>query len=207
MTVRRAALRNPVYRRRVRLACVIVGVLFIGLPNRTASRELAQQPQSDETASLLRFNEAVAAYLSIQVKLRNEVPGPVPNSSASEVSAASDLLANAIRRARPNARQGDLFDAEATRIITARLLEALRAPGSTVVLTAIDDERPLNRRPGIHMRFPEAQEMATMPPTLLRVLPPLPGELEFRIVGDFLIVRDVKAALVVDYIPHGLPRK
>ncbi len=48
--------------------------------------------------------------------------------------------------------------------------------------------------------------MATMPPSLLAVLPRLPKELEYRIIGRFLVLRDVDAALIVDYIPDLIPR-
>jgi len=49
-------------------------------------------------------------------------------------------------------------------------------------------------------------QMATMPPSLLKVLPPLPKELEYRILGRYLIVRDVDASLILDYIPAAVPR-
>ena len=62
------------------------------------------------------------------------------------------------------------------------------------------------REPKIHLRFPGVAQMATMPPSLLAVLPRLPKELEYRIVGRFLVLRDVDAALILDYIPDLIPR-
>jgi hypothetical protein len=41
---------------------------------------------------------------------------------------------------------------------------------------------------------------------LLDVLPRLPEELEYRFVGRDLILRDVKANLIVDFIPGILAR-
>jgi hypothetical protein len=35
----------------------------------------------------------------------------------------------------------------------------------------------------------------------------LPAELEYRIVGEHLVLRDVKAAMLLDYIPNAVPRK
>ena len=49
-------------------------------------------------------------------------------------------------------------------------------------------------------------QLATMPPSLLAVLPPLPRELEYRIVGRYLVLRDVDASLVLDYIADAVPR-
>ena len=40
-----------------------------------------------------------------------------------------------------------------------------------------------------------------MPPSLLLNLPKLPKELEYRFVDHELIVRDVAANLIVDFIP------
>ena len=44
-----------------------------------------------------------------------------------------------------------------------------------------------------------------MPPDLLEVLPALPVELEYRFVGEALILLDTVAHIVVDYIPDVLP--
>ena len=48
--------------------------------------------------------------------------------------------------------------------------------------------------------------MATMPPSLLAALPQLPKELEYRIIGKYLVLRDVDAALILDFIPAAVPR-
>ena len=61
--------------------------------------------------------------------------------------------------------------------------------------------------PTVHLRFPVAAPMATMPPSLLAALPPLPKGLEYRIVGEYLVLRDVEAALIIDFIPAAIPRK
>jgi hypothetical protein len=158
-------------------------------------------------AAYKHLNDEIARYLAIHTDLRAEVPGPVPNSTARELNDASDTLFNAIRRARPRGRQGDFFDADATRLITQRLRNALRTPNVAAALAGIDDEQPAVVKPDVYLRFPSENEMASMPPSLLRLLPPLPAELEYRIVGEDLVLRDVKAAMILDYIPKALPRR
>lgn len=167
----------------------------------------AQPVPVDGDVHFRNFNLAVARHIALHERLRSEVAGPVASSSARDLNLASDQLAAAIRRARPRASQGDFFDAESTRAIRERLKQALSSPASTVDLEAIDDERPAVVPPRVYLRFPEASEMATMPPSLLALLPRLPGELEYRIVGDNLVLRDVKAALILDYIAGAVPRK
>lgn len=191
---------------RIHVAVVcLVGVLFVGAAAPLAGHRAGQQDQ--DSAAYRHLNEEIARYLAIHTSLRNEVPGPVPDSSARELNAASDMLANAIRRARPRGRQGDFFDAETTRLITARLRAALQSPNAAAALAGIDDERPAAVRPQVYLRFPAANEMATMPPSLLQALPPLPAELEYRLVGEHLVLRDVKAAMILDYIPNAVPRR
>lgn len=165
------------------------------------------QAVDPDQAAFRAFHAAVARYVAMQQKILTEVPGLTPNSTARELNEASDRLAAAMRRARPKAAQGEFFDKAASQVIRQRLNDALRAPAATVVIESIDDEAPETARPSIHLRFPEASALATMPPSLLGLLPPLPKELEYRIMGEDLVLRDVGAALVIDFIPRAVPRK
>jgi hypothetical protein len=45
-----------------------------------------------------------------------------------------------------------------------------------------------------------------MPAEVLKALPPLPEELEYRFVGDALILLDAHAHIVVDFFANVLPR-
>ena len=168
---------------------------------------IALQAVDPDQAAFRPFNDAVARYVALQKRIRAEVPGLTPNSTAKELTDASDRLAAAIRRARPRAAQGEFFDAEATRVIRERISAELRSPATTVAIESIDDESPPVIRPSIHLRFPEASELATMPASILGLLPPLPSELEYRIIGEYLILRDVGAGLIIDFIPGAVPRK
>jgi hypothetical protein len=185
--------------------CLLAGLFAIAHAAPLASQGAPQEDSANP--AYRRLNEEIVRYLAIHTDLRAEVPGPIPDSTALELNEASDTLYFAIRRARPGGRQGDFFDADATRLIRQRLRDALRAPTVAAALAAIDDEKPPVVDPNIYLRYPTEHEMATMPASLLRVLPRLPVELEYRIVGEHLVLRDVKAAMIVDYIAGALPRK
>jgi hypothetical protein len=58
-----------------------------------------------------------------------------------------------------------------------------------------------------YSRFPVDGPLATMPPSVLEVLPPLPEFLEYRFVGNDLILRDRDARLVLDWIKGAVPTK
>ena len=53
--------------------------------------------------------------------------------------------------------------------------------------------------------YPTTLPLITVPAKLLRVLPQLPEELEYRILGRHLLLRDVKGNIVVDYVRDAVP--
>jgi hypothetical protein len=59
--------------------------------------------------------------------------------------------------------------------------------------------------PAINTDYPTALPLATVPPGLLLKLPTLPMDLEYRFLGRHLILRDIKANLIVDFIPDAVP--
>lgn len=183
-------------------------LFFVGIAISGASSLHAQVASAvpDEAAAIKQFETAIADYMALRQRLANELPNPVPNSSSVQLNNASDGLAAAIQRSRRDAGVGDLFVAPVTLVFKRTVDDAVRTAHLQQVLAAIDDEEAIARAPKIHLRFPGAAQMATMPPSLLAVLPRLPKELEYRIIGRFLVLRDIDAALIVDYIPDLIPR-
>jgi hypothetical protein len=57
------------------------------------------------------------------------------------------------------------------------------------------------------MTYPVNLPKANFPPRLALAMPQLPEQLEYRLVGDSLVMRDSKANLIVDYIPGIVPAK
>ena len=59
--------------------------------------------------------------------------------------------------------------------------------------------------PQVNELWPTAYPLPTFPATLMPLLPKLPPEVEYRIMTHYLILRDVEANLIVDFIPRVLP--
>ncbi|HYE85247.1 MAG TPA: hypothetical protein VEA16_02740 [Vicinamibacterales bacterium] len=166
----------------------------------------AQQARTVSEADAIReFDAAIANYMNLRRRMLNEVAGPTANSMPAVFTRASDALAAAIRRSRKDARVGDLLGKRVAEVVKRRLAEALTSEQSAAALAGADDE-VTGPTPAIHLRFPTDSPMATMPPSLLAVLPPLPQELEYRVIGNYLVVRDVDAALILDYLPGAVTR-
>lgn len=194
----------------MRLSCfALVFSIFAAGSGVAGSRAQApkQTVPADETAAIAQFQMAIADYMKLRLRLRNEITGPIAGSTAVDLNRASDSLAVAIQRARSGAREGSIFMVPVSVVFKRRVDELVRHDNLGPILANIDDEAPTVKTPTVHLRFPSASQMATMPPSLLAALPELPKELEYRIVGNYLVLRDVDAALILDYIPAAVPRK
>ena len=201
------AVTNLVNNTRKLLAIALLGIV-LGPP----SLLWASGPQGGtiapaaEAAAIKQFDDAIANYIALRHKLRSEVRGPVKDSSSTQLTDASDALAGAIKRARKDAQVGSIFSEPVAAVIKRRIADAVRTENLVAVLADIDDEGKSSLAPKVHLRLPVSEQMATMPPSLLKVLPSLPKEVEYRILGRYLVLRDVDASLILDYIPAAVPR-
>jgi hypothetical protein len=180
---------------------------FVVALSAAAAFQPTTQKAGTVDAELRPFHEAVEQYVILHRRLRQELPDLMPGSDPKQLNTTSDALARAIQRARPKAQQGDFFSTAPARAIKQRVQEVLQDPAHRDMLSGIDDEAPKVGVPRIYLRYPAGAQLATMPPTLLQALPPLPPELEYRIVGRFLVLRDRHAALILDYIAQVVPAR
>ena len=152
------------------------------------------------------FQRRVAEY----VALRNRLEGPRPRTLIGEVPPVLYLgrsaLAEEIRRMRALARQGDLISpdmaAEFRRLIRVAIGEG-QLPD---VLRFAGDRASPAPPPQIDGDYPAGAARVITPPCLLRVFPPLPEEVEYRFLGRDLLLVDVKADVILDYLPDAIPR-
>jgi hypothetical protein len=176
--------------------CLVAGLVFLPVSARV---------QQQDPPGVAEFRAAIERYLGLHRRLKAEVPTLAVTADEREISDASDTLAGAVQRARRDAKPGDIFNPEVTRVITVRLKGALEGENVKHFIARINDEPTLKGPPRIHMRYPAGSSMARMPTRVLDALPALPVELEYRLLGRALILRDRDAALIVDYIGEAFP--
>ena len=61
------------------------------------------------------------------------------------------------------------------------------------------DENPGVPTLRVNDRYPDAIPLSTMPPQVLKALPPLEEDLEYRFVGERLVLMDAHAHIIVDF--------
>jgi hypothetical protein len=150
-----------------------------------------------ETAA--EFSRRVQDYNALRSRLETGLPPLVVTTDADEIEKFEHRLAERIRHAR-GSRRGQIF-APAMEGQVKRML-AERADAGTI--EAIMDDGPGNVDVDVSDTYSKKHALATMPPNLLLVLPDLPKDIEYRFVGRHLVLRDVRANIIIDEIPHAI---
>ena len=57
----------------------------------------------------------------------------------------------------------------------------------------------------VNHAYPKEQPLGPVPANILKTLPPLPENLEYRFVDNHLTLGDTRANLIVDYMPNAIP--
>ncbi|HXM96107.1 MAG TPA: hypothetical protein VOA64_17940 [Candidatus Dormibacteraeota bacterium] len=185
--------------------CVVLILLATGWGY--ASQEATPtSPSNADAAGIKEFSDRAQEF----VKLHHSVEAKLPKLKTTDVPelivAHEQALARKIREARPHAKRGDIFTPNATEAFRNAIQKALAGPEAPHAKATIKQGDPLAKvRLLVNRAYPKALPYTTVPPTLLLNLPKLPNELAYRVAGHDLVLLDVKANLVVDYIPIVIP--
>jgi hypothetical protein len=169
--------------------------------------DLGSQVKVNQDAQLIgEFTKRAEAYAELHRKIDSATLPEVSNSaSPSEVTAHQQALQRGIAKVRARAKQGDIFTQPIRAYFRRQITRALSGPDAGQLRASINEENPGLIRLRVNGAYPGSVPTTTMPPQILAALPKLPQELEFRFIGRRLILLDVHAQLVVDYIDDAIP--
>ncbi len=186
-------------------AGVLIGVTVI-------ARSSGQQMPALAEDQLARFDDRLHTYLGVR---HAAVAAAGRSFSGAETGDAGDAgemgeastdgltLADAIRRARGPVRTGDVFGSQVSDWVRSQVRSDMLSR-SAAERADIFEELPRVRSVGPNDGYPRGEPHATMPAGLLERLPPVPAPLQFRLLGESLVLLDIDADLVVDVVPHVL---
>jgi hypothetical protein len=115
-------------------------------------------------------------------------------------------LAEKVRALRQGAKQGDIFTPETAAYFRRQISATLAGRDGRKIRASLRHADPVPAL-ALHVNqgYPQDMPLQSTPPTLLLNLPPLPKELEYRIVGRNLVLHDIVPNIVVDFIPDAIP--
>jgi len=152
-----------------------------------------------DTESLAVFNRRVQDYSALRSRMEVGLPPLVVTDNADEIERFERRLTERIRDARGSRRYQVFVPAMEGQV--KRLLRT-KADAGTVLL--ILDDGPSEFDVDVNDTYSKKRSLATMPPNILLLLPELPPDMEYRFVGRHLILRDVRANMIIDEIPYAL---
>jgi len=152
-----------------------------------------------ETRAIVEFQRAADDYAFMHRRIERRQPPIELTTDVATLRQAIASMAEAIRVARPNAREGDLFTAPLRPILRARIVKAMRLHDVTVAALSEEAADAAYADLAVNADMPWRQT-GSMPPCVLEVLPLLPPELQYRFVGTDLVLVDVHASLIVDVL-------
>jgi len=160
-------------------------------------------PAVNPNAALMAdFKVRVERYAELHKDLAKGDARQKEDTSAERINTQKDALAAKIQAARAGAKQGDIFAPEIRPVFRKLLAPEMKGEEGRDAKEIIKDDAPA---PGtvpfkVNAKYPEKQPKPTMPSNLLLNLPTLPEPLEYRVVGQHLLLLDTSTDLIVDYI-------
>jgi hypothetical protein len=203
------------------LASVVVSLACAGVNADRAANEPAPRPAAPASAPVeappeveqaappapaatTAFLERIKAYVAWRNKVEATVPKLTETSDPNKIAARERAFGEALIKARGNAQQGEYFIKEYVPVMQA-IIKADFGKRTAAERKALVVELPKGMAFGINQIYPTTIPLATFPANLLKALPDLPPELEYRIVYRHLILREVGGNYVVDMVPNIFP--
>jgi hypothetical protein len=191
-----------------RIGWTFVLVLLVTLAGQSAvgrSTDLAQQPPANEAgAAHQAFLDRLQQYVHYHNNVEKMVPPLQDTRDPAKISDREKALGAALIKQRPDAKAGDFLIPQIQPILKQIVHDDfVRRPLAD--RQALIQELPKGVTFGVNMVYPTTIPLATFPANLLQKLPALPPELEYRIVGRDLILRDVTGNVVVDVMREVFP--
>jgi hypothetical protein len=162
---------------------------------------LAQGPDGiDRAAALQAFTERTERYVRLRARLEEPLPSFDARRDRWSLMLTRRYLASAIRAARPQARQGDIFAPPVTQLFRGLIADAIY---DVDIEGLVDEEfEAADFVVDVVVNEPiPAWALQDVPDALLRRLPALPDAIEYRIVNGNLILWDTHAEIVIDALP------
>ena len=173
-------------------------------PRPAPSTPAPSQATNAQGAATKAFLDRLNEYVAFHNNVEKMVPPLKETATPSEISQREAALGAALIKQRPDAKEGDFLIKEYQPYIV-KIIKDDFAHRSLADRKALIVELPKNLKVGVNMVYPTALPLATFPGNLLKAMPDLPKELEYRIVGRHLILRDVTGSVIVDLMRDVFP--
>jgi hypothetical protein len=162
-----------------------------------------------DAQALATMNDRLKEYVDLHMKLERSLPNLPTEATQEQIDKNQRAFEKLMREARATAKPGDIFTPEARPVIQRLLATVFGGPDGKQLKASIMDENPVDPvalKLTVNGRYPDTVPLTTIPPQLLQTLPQLTEDLEYRFIGDWLILLDTHAHVIADFIDNALPK-
>ena len=159
-----------------------------------------------DAQALSTMNERLGDYIDLHTKLERSLPKLPKDATPQQIDKNQRAFEALVRKARATAKPGDIFTSEARPIIKRLLATVFGGPEGKELKASIMDENPTGITISVNGRYPDKVPLSSVPPEVLQTLPKLTEDMEYRFIGDRLILLDTHAHVVADFIDDALPK-
>jgi len=196
--------------RTIWLACCGLALLAGGTARTLgaeAQKEAAVQEKGPggKQARFKEFLDKVAAYDRLRNSQRGGIPAVGKKATAEQIQKHQEMLAARIEEARKNVKQGDIFTPDSQKVFRDAIGRAQAGKHAKRIERTIMQGEPVKLDLYVNKPYPEKVPVTTVPPTLLQHFPRLPKKIEYRVVGEDLVLEDTESRLVIDIFPGAFP--
>ena len=172
----------------------------------TATLGAQAQKVNPDAQVLQEFTKRIEAYMDLHNRLEKKAPPLKTTEDPAKIKASREGLSAAIRAERKHAKQGEIFTPQIAAIFRRLMYPEVKGPEGAETKKAMKEDAPKAGTVAIKVNaaYPEAAPLPSVPPNVLANLPKLPEDLEYRVIGRNLILRDVHANIIVDYLPNAI---
>jgi len=176
--------------------------------DRKPSVEQGPTPDTvDEQKTLDEFKARIDQYVELHKKAESKLPALSKDATPKQIDDYQRELGRLLAEARPNAKQGEIFTPAMETLLRKHLARVFNNPtDGAAVKGSVMDENPTGVTIAVNGRYPDDVPISTMPPDVLQKLPKMPEEFEYRFVGRHLVILDVHAHLIADFVTNAIPQ-
>jgi uncharacterized membrane protein len=179
------------------------GSVFVALA--FAGVHAGKAPPTADNQVAEDFEARVRIYRALEQKLEATLPKLPRRATPQQVDENQRALGALIKNARAGATRGEIFTTEIQALVKRALADVLGGADARNMRASIMDENPGMPNLSVNDRYPDSFPLSTMPPEVLKALPKLEEELEYRFIGERLVLMDARAQIIVDFTDDVLP--
>ncbi len=173
--------------------------------NAPATERVVGPLSAADAEALATMNDRIKDYIALHQKLERTLPAVPTEATPQQIDQNQRALEKLVRDNRATAKPGDIFTPAAQPVIKRLLAAVFGGPDGKQLKASIMDENPVGITLAVNARYPDIVPLSSVPPEVLQTLPKLPEELQYRFVGNRMIILDAHAHVVADFIEDALP--